>query len=61
MGIPVQKFAQMREDFANHNSACIQCGICVEVCPMDVLSVVRADTSTRVEAKARKTLPIVMH
>ena len=30
MGIPVQQFAQMREDMANHNSACIQCGICVE-------------------------------
>jgi ferredoxin len=23
----------------NRNSACIQCGICVEVCPMDVLSI----------------------
>lgn len=61
MGIQVQKFAQMREDLANHNSACIQCGICVEVCPMDVLSVVRAPTSTRTEAKTRRSLPIVTH
>jgi NosR/NirI family transcriptional regulator, nitrous oxide reductase regulator len=61
MGIPVQKFAQMREDFGNHNSACIQCGICVEVCPMDVLSVVRAPIGTRIEAKTRKSLPIVIH
>jgi NosR/NirI family nitrous oxide reductase transcriptional regulator len=59
MGIPVQKFAQMREDLANHNSACIQCGICVEVCPMDVLSVQRSATSTRVEAKKKRSLPII--
>lgn len=59
MGIPVQKFAQMREDLANHNSACIQCGICVEVCPMNVLTLERAPTSTRVEARARRRLPIV--
>jgi thioredoxin reductase/polyferredoxin len=61
MGIPVQKFAQMRVDFANHNSACIQCGICVEVCPMDVLTVVRAPLSTRAEAKQKKALPIIVH
>ena len=59
MGIPVQKFAQMRADLGNHNSACIQCGICVEVCPMDVLTLVRADESTRAEAKSHKKLPIV--
>jgi len=59
MGIPVQKFAQMREDLANHNSACIQCGICVEVCPMEVLSVQRAPNSTRAEAKKRRSLPII--
>lgn len=61
MGIPVQKFAQMREDFGNHNSACIQCGICVEVCPMNVLDVVRGQKSTRAEAEARKkrALPII--
>jgi ferredoxin len=61
MGIPVQKFAQMRVDFGNHNSACIQCGICVEVCPMDVLTLVRAPVGTRKETKQKKTLPIVMH
>ena len=59
MGIPVQKFAQMRKDLGNHNSACIQCGICVEVCPMDVLTLVRADQGTRAEAKAKARLPII--
>jgi NosR/NirI family nitrous oxide reductase transcriptional regulator len=59
MGIPVQKFAQLREDLANHNSACIQCGICVEVCPMDVLEVVRAEGSVRGEARRKRALPIV--
>ncbi len=31
-------FAKNQEPFDNRNSACIQCGICVDVCPMDVLS-----------------------
>jgi polyferredoxin len=39
MGIDVMKFAQRRLDLTNQNSACIQCGICVEVCPMQVLTV----------------------
>ena len=39
MGIQVERFAQRQLDLSNANSSCIQCGICVEVCPMDVLSV----------------------
>ncbi len=39
MGIPVQQFAQKREDMDNTNSSCIQCGICIQVCPMEVLSI----------------------
>ena len=31
-------FAKNQEPFDNANSACIQCGICIDVCPMDVLS-----------------------
>lgn len=39
MGIPVQTFAQKQIDLSNRNSACIQCGICVDVCPMHVLEI----------------------
>ena len=39
MGIPVQGFAQKQVTLDNTNSACIQCGICIEVCPLDVLSI----------------------
>ena len=42
MGIEVQRFAQTGTPLHNGNSACIQCGVCVEVCPMDVLEL-RAD------------------
>jgi ferredoxin len=41
MGIDVQRFAQTRTDMHNGNSACIQCGICIQVCPMEVLSIDR--------------------
>jgi NosR/NirI family nitrous oxide reductase transcriptional regulator len=33
MGIQVMEFAKSEEDFSNKNSSCIQCGICVTVCP----------------------------
>ena len=61
MGIPVQKFAQLREDMSNHNSACIQCGICVEVCPMECLSVVTAASGVRAEAKKKRKMEMVQH
>lgn len=38
VGIDVMSFALKQEPITNANSACIGCGICVTVCPMDVLS-----------------------
>ena len=38
VGVDVMAFARNRESFSNENSACIQCGICIDVCPVDVLS-----------------------
>jgi len=37
VGIDVQSFARNEETFDNRSSSCIACGICVTVCPMDVL------------------------
>jgi len=41
VGIDVMSFALKQEDLTNGNSSCIGCGICVTVCPMDVLSFAR--------------------
>lgn len=38
VGVDVMAFAKNQQAFDNANSSCIQCGICVDVCPMDVLS-----------------------
>jgi polyferredoxin len=38
VGVDVMAFAKNQQPFDNANSACIQCGICIDVCPMDVLS-----------------------
>ncbi len=38
VGIPVMQYAFKQEDFGNFNTSCIACGMCVTVCPMDVLS-----------------------
>lgn len=38
VGIDVMSFALKQESITNANSSCIGCGICVTVCPMDVLS-----------------------
>jgi len=38
VGVDVMQFAKNGAPFDNSNSACIQCGICIDVCPMDVLS-----------------------
>lgn len=43
VGIDVMQFAQRKEAFDNKNTACIQCGICIAVCPVDVLSFTRDD------------------
>jgi formate hydrogenlyase subunit 6/NADH:ubiquinone oxidoreductase subunit I len=37
MGIPVMDFAKRAESVTLKNSSCIGCGICVDVCPVDVL------------------------
>ena len=37
VGIDVQHFAQRSKEFSNKETSCIQCGICIEVCPMDVM------------------------
>ena len=38
VGVDVMAFAKNQMPFDNSNSACIHCGICIDVCPMDVLS-----------------------
>jgi thioredoxin reductase/polyferredoxin len=37
VGVDVMAFAKNGDAFDNANSACIQCGICIDVCPMSVL------------------------
>jgi thioredoxin reductase/NAD-dependent dihydropyrimidine dehydrogenase PreA subunit len=39
MGIDVRAFAQRGQDFSNRTTCCVFCGICVSVCPVDVLKV----------------------
>jgi NosR/NirI family transcriptional regulator, nitrous oxide reductase regulator len=38
VGIDVMQYALKQEPITNANSSCIGCGICVTVCPMEVLS-----------------------
>lgn len=38
VGVDVMAFAKNQQAFDNRSSACIQCGICIDVCPMNVLS-----------------------
>ena len=38
VGVDVMAFAKNQEAFDNTNSACIHCGICIDVCPVDVLA-----------------------
>jgi polyferredoxin len=39
MGIDVRAFAQREQPLSNRTTSCIFCGICVTVCPVDVLRV----------------------
>ncbi len=41
MGIDVRAFAQREQPLSNRTTTCIFCGICVTVCPVDVLHVER--------------------
>lgn len=54
VGVDVMAFAKNQEAFDNKNSACIQCGICIDVCPMDVLSFSTSDVE---QPKSR--LPVI--
>ena len=38
VGIDVMSYAMKQETLDNSNSSCIGCGVCVTVCPMDVLA-----------------------
>ncbi len=38
VGVDVMAFAKNGEEFSNKNTSCIHCGVCISVCPMDVLS-----------------------
>ena len=38
VGVDVMKFAVKGEAFGMWNSSCIGCGICIHVCPTDVLT-----------------------
>ena len=43
VGVDVMAFAKNQQPFDNANSACIQCGICIDVCPMGVLGFTTED------------------
>jgi NosR/NirI family transcriptional regulator, nitrous oxide reductase regulator len=46
VGIDVMSFALKQDPITNANSSCIGCGVCVTVCPMDVLSFGRGKPTT---------------
>ena len=52
VGVDVMSFAKNQAAFDNGNSACIQCGICIDVCPMDVLSFTTEEESETVATAA---------
>jgi ferredoxin len=49
------QFAKREQRFDNTNSSCIHCGICIDVCPVDVL---RFD-SAGARRPTGRALPIV--
>ncbi len=59
VGIDVMGFAKNQQEFSNKNSSCIHCGICVTVCPMDVLSFDDNCIGTVTEARRRAIMPTV--
>ncbi|MBD3161918.1 MAG: 4Fe-4S dicluster domain-containing protein, partial [Candidatus Latescibacteria bacterium] len=54
MGIPVMDFAKKGESVTLRNSSCIGCGICVDVCPVDVLHWNEAQARAAEPEKLRK-------
>ncbi|MCH8252273.1 MAG: NAD(P)-binding domain-containing protein [Planctomycetes bacterium] len=60
IGIDVMGFAKNKQEFSNKNTSCIHCGICITVCPMDVLSFDSNGTGTITAAlRSRAIMPTV--
>jgi len=59
VGIDVMGFAKNQQAFSNKNSSCIHCGICVTVCPMDVLSFDNDGIGTVSACRRRTIMPTV--
>ncbi|MHC4954454.1 MAG: NAD(P)-binding domain-containing protein [Planctomycetota bacterium] len=54
VGVDVMAFAKNGEPFSNQETSCIHCGICITVCPMDVLKFEQLDYGkTRVTVDVR--------
>jgi ferredoxin len=49
VGVDVMAFAKNQAPFDNANSSCIQCGICIDVCPMNVLQFSLKDGQKRLD------------
>jgi len=47
VGVDVMSFARNGQSFDNRNSSCIHCGICISVCPMNVLSFQRRASGSK--------------
>ena len=59
VGVDVMAFAKNQESFDNRNSGCIHCGICIDVCPMDVLSFGENERGTKVTEAEPKKEPVL--
>ncbi len=40
-------FAKNQQTFSNRDTSCIHCGICITVCPMEVLAWTTLENGTR--------------
>jgi ferredoxin len=50
--VDVMSFAKHQQPFDNTNSSCIHCGICIDVCPMGVLSFTSSDGKVHLRQKS---------
>ena len=55
VGIDVMNYALKQDTLDNTTSSCIGCGICVTVCPMDVLSYSKKDDKSEAELLEKQT------